>query len=92
MKALWGGDTVVEVLDHHRSVHILLGRFTASEILWRGDWGAHERMSLSWEDEDTLTINGISYDVSGEDAPLIAEVSQTQTVYDAENRVLCEYT
>lgn len=83
-----GGDTVVEVRDNRRSIHILLGRFVDSTELWQGGWGEHEGMTLLWEDGETLEINGISYAVSGEDAALIADISHTLGAEIPEGQVL----
>ena len=72
-----GGDTLVDVRDNKRSVNILVGSFVCSERIWQGGWGDHEGMTLRWEDETMLEIDGISYNVSGEDVSLIAEISHT---------------
>lgn len=83
-----GGDTVVEVRDNRRSIPILVGTFTDSVRLWQGGWGDHESMTLLWEDEKTLQINGISYHVTGEDAALIADISHILEAEISQGQVL----
>lgn len=72
-----GGDTWVEVRDEKRSIHILLGRFADSRVLWRGEFHYAQGMDLLWEEEEILNINGVSYRVSGEEVPLLAAVCQS---------------
>lgn len=72
-----GGATWVEVQDNKRTVNLLLGSFQSKFQLWSAGYGAHERMTLQWEDAETLQINGISYTVSGENAARIGEISRT---------------
>ena len=83
-----GGATTVEVRDNRRSINILLGRFTSSVQLWSGGWGAHETMTLEWEAEDCLEINGLSYAVSGENAKLLAKLTNVLGAEFGEVRVL----
>lgn len=83
-----GGSTLVEVRNNRKTVNILVGKFVCSTYLWQGHWGDHEGMTLSWEDETTLEIDGISYQVSGEDVSLIADISHTLATEISQGQVL----
>ena len=83
-----GGATTVAVRDNGRTVNILLGRFDSSAQLWSGGWGEHETMTLAWESENVLKINGLCYGVSGEDARLLAELTNVLGAEFSEARVL----
>lgn len=83
-----GGGTVVEVRDNQKTVNILVGKFVCSTDLWQGHWGDHEGMTLRWEDETTLSIDGIAYQVTGEDAALIADISHTLGAEISQGQVL----
>ena len=57
-----GGDTCVSVINNKQKAPLLVGSITRSEqLLWIGDWA--EEPILKWEDNDTIMINGVRYDV-----------------------------
>ena len=57
-----GGDTCVRVRNNNHRVNLLIGSITRSEQhLWIGDWASVP--SLKWEDNDTILINDVRYDV-----------------------------
>ena len=57
-----GGDTCVRVRNNKHRVNLLIGSITRREQqLWIGDWASEP--SLKWEDNDTILINDVRYDV-----------------------------
>ena len=57
-----GGDTCVSVINNKQKAPLLIGSITRREqLLWIGDWA--EEPILKWEDNDTIMINGVRYDV-----------------------------
>ena len=57
-----GGDTCVRVINNKQKVPLLIGSITRREQqLWIGGWA--EEPTLKWEDDDTILINDVSYDV-----------------------------
>jgi len=57
-----GGDTCVRVRNNKHRVSLLIGSITRREQqLWIGDWASEP--SLKWEDNDTILINDVRYDV-----------------------------
>lgn len=57
-----GGDTCVRVRNSKHRVNLLIGSITRREQqLWIGDWASEP--SLKWEDNDTILINDVRYDV-----------------------------
>lgn len=71
-----GGETIVTVRNEEKSIHIPLGCFEDSVELWRSGFLYAQDMEIEWESEDILNINGISYTISGENVPLLADVSR----------------
>lgn len=66
-----GGDTIVEVRDNRRSIPILLGRFTASREIYRGGWDTWQDMTLVWESETVLSLNGTSFPVEADNVEVL---------------------
>ena len=58
-----GGDTLVKVRDNSQTVSLIFGSFVKEFVIYSDDWGAHQDMTLSWQDENTLRINGQAYQV-----------------------------
>ncbi|MBQ4518961.1 MAG: hypothetical protein II997_10330 [Clostridia bacterium] len=57
-----GGDTCVRVINNKQKVPLLIGSIIRREQqLWIGDWA--EEPTLKWEDNNTILINDVSYDV-----------------------------
>ena len=57
-----GGSTEVYVRNTQKDILFVSGMLkTESKNLWSGRWGTE--VTLSWEDDDTLVIDGKSYDV-----------------------------
>lgn len=62
-------NTRVIVRDNAQSFSLGFGSFVEEFTVYSGSWGEHEGMTLVWQDEDTLLINGVPYTV---DAPALA--------------------
>lgn len=62
-----GGSTVVDVKDVSRSFDIGFARFDSVKRVYRTGWGAFETMELSWQDDDTLLIDGQPYSFGGKE-------------------------
>lgn len=57
-----GGDTCVRVRKNKQRVNLLIGSITRREQqLWIGEWASEP--SLKWEDNDTILINDVRYDL-----------------------------
>ncbi|MBO7209105.1 MAG: hypothetical protein J6V58_05140 [Clostridia bacterium] len=57
-----GGDTCVRVRNNKNQIPLLLGSVIREEQqLWTGPWG--KTPNIKWEDDDTLLINNVSYDI-----------------------------
>ena len=57
-----GGSTEVYVRNTKKDIPFVSGMLkTESKNLWSGRWGTE--VTLCWEDDDTLMIDGKSYDV-----------------------------
>jgi len=57
-----GGDTCVRVINNKQKASLLIGSITRREKqLWIGEWA--EEPTLKWEDNNTILINDVSYDV-----------------------------
>ena len=57
-----GGSTQVYVRNTQKDIPFVSGMLkTESKNLWSGRWGTE--VTLCWEDDDTLMIDGKSYDV-----------------------------
>lgn len=62
-----GGSTVVDVKDVSRSFDLGFARFDSVKRVYRTGWGAYETMTLSWQDDDTLLIDGHPYSFGGKE-------------------------
>jgi len=58
-----GGDTTVMVTYNHHRMNLLVGEFSKTTELYWGKWGEFMNMTLDWQDQDTLLINGTPYDI-----------------------------
>lgn len=58
-----GGDTLVKLRDNDKTLPIGIGSFLREYTVYSGEWGEFQDMELSWQDEDTLLINGSPYEV-----------------------------
>lgn len=58
-----GGYTMVKVRDNAFTIPLGFGSFSREFTVYSGDWGEHQDMVLSWQDENTLLINGEPYAV-----------------------------
>jgi len=59
-----GGNTFVYIRSR-RILPLLFGALRPdSELIYRGHWGEFDAIFLSWQDEDTLLINGIPHPLS----------------------------
>jgi hypothetical protein len=56
-----GGDTFVDV--SRGSTNLLLLCIEETRRVYIGEWGEFNNMRIVWRDDDTLLINGRSYDV-----------------------------
>ena len=57
-----GGDTCVRVRKNKQRVNLLIGSITRREQqLWIGEWASEP--SIKWEDNDTILINDVRYDL-----------------------------
>lgn len=71
-----GGDTLVEVVDHKKSIHILVGRFVERQKLLTGEWWLYETIEVSWQDETTLLLDGKPYSVGQEKQTQLAQIGK----------------
>ncbi len=58
-----GGNTFVDVAYRAAEINLGVGRLVREKRLYSGDWMAFETMTLAWEDERTLSINGEAYSI-----------------------------
>ncbi|MBP3284181.1 MAG: hypothetical protein J6M02_01635 [Clostridia bacterium] len=58
-----GGNTWVDIYEN-KSLNLLFCRFTKTPVrVYRGKWGEFQDMKISWNDEETIMINGKPYSV-----------------------------
>lgn len=86
-----GGDTLVDVRDNDKTVDILIGKFFSHQRVYHGDWGEWQDMTLSWQDGDTLVINGTACSVSDADISIINSIAGELDV-SIRNGELLEYS
>ena len=54
-----GGDTLVEVYDTRKQLDLFLITVQKNpQLVYFGDWGDFKTMTLQWESEQVLLING----------------------------------
>lgn len=70
-----GGDTLVEVRDDQETVNILIGSFVDSRRVYHGEWYEWETITLGWEGEDVLLLNGTACSVNDADIALITGIA-----------------
>ena len=58
-----GGDTTVTVTYNQHRVNLLIGEFSKTTGVYWEKWGEFMDMTLDWQDDDTLLINGTPYDI-----------------------------
>lgn len=59
-----GGDTVVRVYDTRYYFNLgILKIYEKPDRAYLGEWGEWDNMKISWKDENTLIINGQTYEV-----------------------------
>ncbi len=56
-----GGDTLVYVYDSHKIDTRIFEATKTPQRVYVGEWRAYEAMSIYWEDDNTLIINGERY-------------------------------
>lgn len=59
-----GGNTEVFCRDNTRTVPLLIGSLVDQRRLYRGQWWEDETLTLSWEQEDVLLVNGTTCPVA----------------------------
>lgn len=83
-----GGDTLVDVRDHKETVNILLGSFVSSRRVYQGGWGAWEHLTLSWDSESVLNLNGTALPMEQEDLLPLGTIADTLGISIPEGQVL----
>jgi len=58
-----GGSTHVEIESSRYKINFLFGHFVATRDLYNGIWPEWQTMTLVWQDEHTLLIDGRPYSV-----------------------------
>ena len=58
-----GGDSQISVRDNKMTLSVGFGRFVKEFTAYSGDWWEYEAMELTWQDENTLLINRVPYQV-----------------------------
>lgn len=61
----FGGSTLVNIRRPQRRISLLLGAFEDKpQLVYRGEWGEFEGMTVEWGSSNTLIINGTAYTVN----------------------------
>ncbi len=58
-----GGDTVVNVYDGRKVDALIFTAAKSPQRVYVGDWGEHKSMTICWQNEHTLVINGECYTI-----------------------------
>lgn len=59
-----GGGTLVEIKYNNQKFSVLLGVFKKfPKIIYDGDWCEFDNMTIKWENENTLLINNVRYNI-----------------------------
>ncbi len=64
-EGIFGGDTSVEVYNEKNDIMLIAGKLVSQrKAIWTGAWGANP--SVSWEDNETVLIDGVRYNISND--------------------------
>lgn len=59
-----GGATLVRIQYNNQKFTVLIGEFKKTpEIIYDGNWGEFENMTIEWKNEDILLINNAQYSI-----------------------------
>lgn len=83
-----GGDTVVTIRNNRTAIPIGIGSFQVTRDIFYGGWNQWQDMALVWEDDHTLSINGIRCDVSDETLQALGDLSDALEVALPQGQVL----
>lgn len=60
-----GGDTLVNVYEVQTGIDLYVLKIAKKpQCVYLGDWGEYQNMEISWIDEHTLIINGVTYAIN----------------------------
>ena len=59
-----GGNTFVEIKNNMETLPFLVGEFSKPSVrIYAGEWNEFETMQLYWQDENTIVIQGRTYNI-----------------------------
>jgi hypothetical protein len=60
-----GGSTLVQIQYNNKNLTVLFGEFIKHpKSIYYGEWGEFDSMNLKWENEYTLLINNVPYNIT----------------------------